>query len=445
MKFETELSKNIFTSKYPLEFEKEPNEPLERVLHVVGKYYPELIIELREAISNKHVGLAGGIWRSAMNPMKNVSAINCTTLAKPEDTLESISEAQYWWQKFSAYGQGEGVDLSKLRPRGAKLHNTARTSTGAVSFMHTFDALLNVIAQEGRRGASLISLHITHPDIIEFITVKDKDGVLESANISIHITDAFMKAVENDEEWEFTFTNKYETISKKIKAKKLFNLIAEHAWKSGDPGLQFIDIAKKYSNSDYLGEPIVSTNAPVVGETLVPTRQGIFPISELYAKGDSVDVLYNSLVETPIHDLKKINHVEIAPSTFVEASFNKYDNQQVYEVSLKGYGIIKCNNEHKWFTREGYKKAEDLGVNDEIIIFPDGIYNTANLTINTEAQSYKEGIVCGWLTGDGWFGKNYSNGLTEQEAQIREIIDEIGRVNEKGCHSFEEIISYLWV
>lgn len=259
--FETEMSANIFKAKYMFPDETETNQPVERIVSVVREYFPEIADELEEAIYKKWLGPAGGLWRSARNPSKKISSINCTTLDQPEDTLESIAEAWYWWAKFSAYGQGEGIDLSKLRPKGSKVHNSSKESTGAVSFMKTFDGILSTIAQQGRRGASLISLHISHPDIPDFITVKDEEGVLESANISIHITDEFMNAVKNDSEWNFVYENEYEKIEQKTSAKQLFSFLAQHAWKSGDPGVQFIDIAHKYSNSDYLGHPIISTNA----------------------------------------------------------------------------------------------------------------------------------------------------------------------------------------
>jgi len=149
--FNTELSKNIFSAKYMLPSDTTIRDAINRVLTVVGKYYPEVVEELDEAICRQWVGVAGGLWRSACNP-NNVSAINCTTLAQPTDDLESIADMWYWWAKFSAYGQGEGVDLSKLRPRGSSVHNSANTSTGAVSFMRTLDGILSVIAQQGRRG-----------------------------------------------------------------------------------------------------------------------------------------------------------------------------------------------------------------------------------------------------------------------------------------------------
>ncbi len=310
LEFETEMSKNIFKSKYMLPNETETWQPKKRVLSVVADYYPELIPELDEAITKKWVGLAGGIWRSAKNPYKNVSCINCTTLDQPEDNIESINEAWYWWAKFAAVGQGEGVDLSKLRPRGAVVHNSSNESTGAVSFMRTFDGVLSVIAQQGRRGASLISLNITHPDIPEFITVKDQEGVLETANISIHITDDFMKAVENNKEWVFSFSNEYETITKSTNARDLFNFLAEHAWKSGDPGVQYIDNVRRYSNSDYLGYPVVSTNA-CSEQWLDPHNVCILSsinLAKFYEYGEEK---YKRLIYLMIHLLDAFRRTEI--------------------------------------------------------------------------------------------------------------------------------------
>ncbi len=255
MKFNSKIAELIYRKKYMLEgVDKTLDDPLIRIDKVVSKYYPHLRGKAIEYGNKKWVGFAGGLYRSAMNPNKNISAVNCTTLFPPEDNLESIADSWYWWSKFAAVGQGEGVDLSKLRPKGAIVHNASHTSTGPISFMRTYDAILKEIAQEGRRGASAITLNIKHPDIIDFIKVKDREGILETANISIKITNEFMEAVIEDKEWILEFENKYEKIIKTISAKKLFRLIAEHAYKSGDPGLLFWDTTIKYSNSDVLGE-----------------------------------------------------------------------------------------------------------------------------------------------------------------------------------------------
>jgi len=260
LEFNSEMAEKVYRAKYMLEIDKKLIDPLKRIDAVVTKYYPHLKGKAIEYGSKKWVGFAGGLFRSAMNPNKNVSAVNCTTLYTPKDNLESIADAWYWWGKFAAVGQGEGIDVSLLRPSGAVVHNSSNTSTGPVSFMRTFDGILKEIAQDGRRGASLISLDIRHPDIPLFIKCKDEEGVLETANISIKVSNEFMQSVEDDIDWEFFYENEYETIRKTISARKLFRMIAEHAHKSGDPGLLFWDTSKKYSNSDRLGYPIDNVN-----------------------------------------------------------------------------------------------------------------------------------------------------------------------------------------
>jgi len=374
--FETEMSKNIFKAKYMFPDETETNQPVERIISVVRQYFPEIADELKEAIYRKWLGPAGGLWRAARNPSKKISSINCTTLDQPEDTLESIAEAWYWWAKFSAYGQGEGIDLSKLRPKGSAVHNSSKESTGAVSFMKTFDGILSTIAQQGRRGASLISLHISHPDIPDFVTVKDEEGVLESANISIHITDEFMNAVKNDEKWEFVYENEYEKIEKKTSAKQLFSFIAQHAWKSGDPGVQFIDIVRKYSNSDYLGHPVISTNAcSFTEDTLVTTKEGIFPIKNLAEKEftifDGENWVKNSGFKVTGHD------------------------QDIYRVTLQNGVYFDVTKQHRFFTEKGEeKRTYELNVGDRLE------YDLENAIY--EGNHHEKGAYLkGFLLGDG--------------------------------------------
>jgi len=262
MEFSQEISEKIFRRKYMIIGDKTLDDPLKRIDAVITKYYPHLGGKIIEYSNKKWVGCAGGLYRSAMNINNNVSAVNCTTLFSPEDNMESIAEGWYWWAKFASVGQGEGIDLSNLRPRGAVVHNASNTSTGPVSFIKTYHSIMKEIAQRGRRGASLISLNIRHPDIPSFIEAKDKDGDLDTVNISIKITDDFMNAVIRGKKWKFEFTNRYETIYKEVDAKKLFHLIAEHAWKSGDPGLLFWDTSVRYSNSDvFRGYEISNVNA----------------------------------------------------------------------------------------------------------------------------------------------------------------------------------------
>lgn len=267
MKFESSLAESVFRSKYLLEGETEPEQAVERLVKEFCRNFPEMENEAREYIDKQWYIPAGGIWRASGNPDKNVSHINCTTITPVEDNLESIFDSLYKWAKYAAYGQGEGIDISNLRPKNALVHNSSRSSTGAVSFMNLYDGVLKVIAQHGRRGASLISIKDTHPDILDFIKVKDKPesdkSRIDTANISIQVSDDFMQCVVEDKEWTLRFENKYQVIENKIRARDLFEEICKMAHKRGDPGLQFIDKMKRESNSDSFGDKykIVSTNA----------------------------------------------------------------------------------------------------------------------------------------------------------------------------------------
>jgi ribonucleoside-diphosphate reductase alpha chain len=264
MKFESSLAESVFKSKYL--FENETVEDAEkRAIETVCKIFPELREEAELYIPNQWFVPAGGIWRAAGNPNKNVSFINCTNLGHVKDDLEGIFENAYKWAKYGAYGQGEGQDISLLRPKGAKVHNSSQTSTGSVSFMYIYDMILKIIAQTGRRGASLVSMIDHHPDIFDFIKVKDKPesdpSRIDTCNISVKATDAFMEAIANDSDWHLWYENKYERIEKVVKAREIFDAICLMAWKRGDPGLQFIDTWKKYSNSDPLGYMLEASNA----------------------------------------------------------------------------------------------------------------------------------------------------------------------------------------
>ena len=201
-----------------------------------------------------------------------VSLNNCTTIPLSGDSLEDINKCDYNVMKCAAFRQGIGVDVSKLRPRGAKVNNAANESTGIVPWVCKIVDNGKYVGQSGRVPALLISLKITHPDVEEFITAKMDRGVIENANISIQITDVFMEAVKNDEDWELHFDfsgdSKYESFVKMVRAKELFELIAETAYASAEPGVQYIDRMKKGSMvqcvANVTGDnkyEIISTNA----------------------------------------------------------------------------------------------------------------------------------------------------------------------------------------
>jgi len=195
---------------------------------------------------------------NAGGPLGQLSA--CFVLPV-EDSLEEIFNAVKWAAIIHKTGGGTGFSFSKLRPAGDVVRTTGGVASGPVSFMRVFDAATNEIKQGGkRRGANMGVLSVHHPDIIEFITCKSREGKFENFNISVAVTDEFMKALENDEEYPL-INPRTGKIVRKIKAVGVWDLLITEAWKTGDPGLLFIDtINKSYSNCVKSLGPIEATN-----------------------------------------------------------------------------------------------------------------------------------------------------------------------------------------
>ena len=144
--------------------------------------------------------------------------------------------------------KGCGIDISNLRPKNAIVHNAAKTTSGAVSFMDFYSYVTGLIGQSGRRGALMISIDCKHPDIEEFINLKTKAGVCEKANISVMVSDEFMKAAINDEDWITEFDSP-ETgkITRTFKAKDLLKLLAKRNWSWAEPGMLYWDRITGYN------------------------------------------------------------------------------------------------------------------------------------------------------------------------------------------------------
>lgn len=174
---------------------------------------------------------------------------NCYVITPPEDSIESIYDTCKKLARTYSYGGGCGIDISGLAPAGAKVHNQAKTTSGAVSFMDTFSQVTEQIGQNGRRGALMISMRCDHPDIEKFITIKSDLGKVNYANISVMVTDDFMEAVQNDDDWRLWFERPEtgELIEKVVKASDLFNLLCEQNWNYAEPGILFWDLISKYS------------------------------------------------------------------------------------------------------------------------------------------------------------------------------------------------------
>jgi hypothetical protein len=173
---------------------------------------------------------------------------NCYVCTPPEDNLESIFEAGAKMARTFSYGGGCGLDVSKLRPKEAPVNNAAKTTSGTTSFMDFYSYITGLIGQEGRRGATMLSISCEHPDLIEFINLKSNLDVCTKANISVRVTDAFMKAVENNADFTLHFTlEDGSEIKKVINARETFMLLAKRNWEMAEPGILYWDRIANYN------------------------------------------------------------------------------------------------------------------------------------------------------------------------------------------------------
>ena len=188
---------------------------------------------------------------NAGTPLGQLSA--CFVL-EVEDSLPSIFKALGDSALIEQSGGGVGYSFSKLRPKGDYVKSTQGVASGPVTFMEIFDVKTNVIKQGGkRRGALMGVLRVDHPDIIEFITAKVKEGYLSNFNVSVAVTEKFMQAVMKDKEYEL-INPRNKQVVKKLRARDVWDLIISYAWKTGDPGLIFIDEVNRRNPTRNIGE-----------------------------------------------------------------------------------------------------------------------------------------------------------------------------------------------
>ena len=252
-----------------------------------------------------------------------VTYSNCYVISPPEDNIESIYDCCKNLARTYSYGGGCGIEISKLAPAGAKVHNQARSTSGAVSFMETFSQVTAQIGQNGRRGALMISIDCHHPDLLEFIDIKAKPDSVTKANISVKVTDDFMQAVKDDREWVMSFTRPEtgETITKVERAVDIFNKLCQNNWDWAEPGILFWDRIENWnllSNNDefhYAGtNPCAEEPLPAGGSCLLGSmnlaafvKDGMFDFEDFCESVNVAVQALNDILEEglPLHPLEE--------------------------------------------------------------------------------------------------------------------------------------------
>lgn len=205
-----------------------------------------------------------------MNAGRDLQQLSACYVLPVSDSMEAITAALSAQSLIQKSGGGTGFSFTRLRSRGDLVKKTHGVASGALSFMQLFDKMTEVVKQGGtRRGANMGILHYTHPEIKDFITLKSQPGVMENFNISVAVDSAFMKAVTMDADYDLINPRTQEAAGR-VRAREIFDLMVEQAWKTGDPGMIIIDrINSSVSNPTPALGQIESTN-PCGEQPLLP-------------------------------------------------------------------------------------------------------------------------------------------------------------------------------
>lgn len=288
----SDLSKKVFLDRYALKgengelLEETPDEMWRRVAKGIAKNEKAKVRakwekEFYQAMKNFKFVPAGRILSGAGTGYE-VTYFNCFVIPSPQDSRHGILKALGQLVEIQARSGGVGLNLSSLRPRGARVKKVNGTSSGPVNWAELFSVATHDIVQQGgsRRGATMLMIWDWHPDVEEFITVKQDLSKINGANLSVCISDSFMKAVKEDADWDLVYPDledpNYDDkwdgdisewkeagrkvkVYKTVKARYLWNLICKAAWQSAEPGLHFLERSNKRSNTHYF-EKLVATN-----------------------------------------------------------------------------------------------------------------------------------------------------------------------------------------
>lgn len=398
-------AKQIIAKRY-LETNETTDDLFNRVattLSNVGHHYN---ISVRDATENKikyYDVMRRGLFLPAGRTLRNVGTkcpvvCNCVVL-HIEDTMEDIFQTLKDAALLQTKGSGLGFPLHLMRPAGMATKASSGVSSGPISFLHVYNMAFGVIKQQNRHGANMAIMNVNHPDILEFIRCKEKEGSLKNFNVSIGLTDTFMEAImtKDPKPWICSWTDKKGEVhpmkprritrdasygflkaeEATMTASELFHEIATYSWRNGEPGFFFTDTTNKINPLPGLGR-LEATNPCITSDSWVTTTLGPKQVKEL------INTPFE--VPSPVDPSKSLK----APKGFFSTGI-----KPVYRLTTKEGYEIKVTDNHRLLTFNGWKEAKDMVPGD--LLHLDETHPTEWEGRGTE----DEGYLCGLVMGDG--------------------------------------------
>lgn len=430
--------------KLTLNIEKTPEEMWDRLAKAISSVEetPELRVEwedkFRDLLDDWKL-VPGGRIAAGAGASEELTLFNCYVIPSPKDSRGGIMSTLSEMTEIMARGGGVGINLSSLRPRRSIVKGVNGSSSGAVSWGGLFSYTTGLIEQGGsRRGALMLMINDWHPDVLDFITVKQTMGQVTNANLSVCVSNGFMKAVKEDLDWELVFPDttvpdynevwdgdldKWKQSGRKVipyrtvKAREIWNTIIEAAWKSAEPGVVFMEHYNDMSNSWYFN-PIICTNP--CGEQGLPAwgvcNLSAINLSKFYDQ-EKHDVNWDELATTTRYSVRFLDNVINATPYHFDENEKNQKNERRVGLGTMGLAelMIKLNIR--------YGSPESLEFLDKIYAF---IAREAYLS-SAEIAGEKGSFTA--FDTEKYLQSGFMRNMTEAYPEVGEAIKEKGMRN----------------